>query len=62
MVPLLLQGKNEKFCPCDADKFRLKKYQFYNFFKVLKNEDFTKIQQEIPNKLVTDITNMSVLL
>ena len=34
-----------------------KKCQFYNFLKVSKNVNFTKIQQEIQKKLVIDIGN-----
>ena len=52
----------KEFCHCDADKFKFQKCQFYNFLEVPKNEDFTKIQQEIQKKLVTDNSNISVIV
>ena len=40
----------------------LKNGNFTIFFKVSKNENFTKIQDEKPKNLVTNITNISFLL
>ena len=40
----------KNFCHCDADKFRLKRIANFEFLKVSKKEDFTKIQQEIQKK------------
>ena len=61
MVPLLLQRKNLKKSVTAMRINSNLKNANSTIFSVLKNEDFTKIQQEIPKKLITDITNMSVL-